>query len=274
MQKLIVDLKNIESQNQNQESKLKKLFLEFDEIFNKQQNILNPKNTKSNLLQGIRPELFALILEFLDLKTCFRFRLVNGYTNVCVIKSLHQKIKHLNDQSKYLENELNEIQNKYSQDIMNQDLQITRQNAYDRLSQLDKAGIAEIRMYSRPPEMVVKVISLICILLDPNIKQYQENWSNCQKILKDCQNLLNQLLQLEIDNISDSQLKLLQAIHNVQAQQLQNISSSCYSIYLYLQSIVEIRESKYYIVKNQKLNLEKQIKLKSNLIEKLQSISK
>ncbi|CAD8187361.1 unnamed protein product [Paramecium pentaurelia] len=274
MKKLIFDLNNLETQSKNQESKLSKLFLEFDEIFNKKYDILHPQNPKSNLLLKIRPELFALILEFLDLKTCFRFRLVSGRANICAIITLHQKIKQLHEQSENLEYELNEQQQKYSQDIINQDLLTTQENVQNGLMQLSKVGIDEIRMYQRPPQIISKVISLVCILLDSNIKIYQENWSDCQKILKDPMTLLNKLLQLQIDNISDQQLKLLQAIHNVEAQQVQNISSSCYGFYLYLQSIVEIRESKYYIIKNQKLNLEKQIKSNKNLIKKLQQITK
>ncbi|CAD8095470.1 unnamed protein product [Paramecium primaurelia] len=274
MKKLILDLNDLETQSKNQESKLNKLFLELDEIFNKKYDILHPQNPKTNLLLRIRPELFALILEFLDLKTCFRFRLVSGRANICVIISLHQKIKQLHDLSKNLEYELNEQQQKYSQDIINQNLLTIQQNAQNSLTQLSKVAIDEIRMYSRPPQVVQKVISLVCILLDSNIKNYQENWSDCQKILKEPMTLLNKLLQLQIDNISDQQLKLLQAIHNVEAQQVQNISTSCYGFYLYLQSIVELRESKYYIVKNQKLHLEKQIKSNTNLIEKLQKITK
>ncbi|CAD8117761.1 unnamed protein product [Paramecium sonneborni] len=273
MQQLIFDLKNIEAQSQIEKSKLKKIFLELDEIFNEKQDILSPKNTKSNLFQSIRSELFALILQFLDLRTCLRFRLVNRYANICAINFFHYKIKHLYDKSKNLENELNEIQHNYPQDIINQDQLISLQNAHDRLRQLDKAEIFEIRMNTNQHLIIQKVFSLVCILLNPNIKQYQENWSDCQKMLKDYY-FLNKILQVEIDNISDSQLQLLQAIHNIEAQQVQNISRVCYSFYLYLYSIVQIRVSKYYIIINQKLHLEKQIKSTTNLIKKLQQISK
>ncbi|CAD8138685.1 unnamed protein product [Paramecium octaurelia] len=274
MQKLISDLKSLEESKQLQKSKLHNLFLEFDQIKKKQSEILHPSNPKENLLLRIRPELFALVLEFLDLKTCFRFRLMSGRANICIMKQLHQKIKQLQDQSDNLEYQLNDLQNKYSQELINQDLLLIRQNAQNGLTQLNRADIEEIRIYSRPPQIVSKVISLVCILLDQNIKQNQENWSDCQKYLRDSNNLLNQLLQLEIEKISDSKLKLLQEIHNVQGQQVQNISKGCYGFYLFIKSIVEIRESKYYIIQNQKLNLEKSIKFNKSQIEKLQQISK
>ena len=63
------------------------------------------------------------------------------------------------------------------------------------LDSLDKAHIAELRVYKNPPQMVLTVLNAVCILL-----QTKEDWPNAKQLLADPL-FLKRLILLDRDAI-------------------------------------------------------------------------
>ena len=63
---------------------------------------------------------------------------------------------------------------------------------------MDKAAIAELRVYTKPPQMVVSVMSAVCILL-----QVPYDWKSAKQTLLSDPLLWKRLVQLDKDAIPD-----------------------------------------------------------------------
>jgi len=71
------------------------------------------------------------------------------------------------------------------------------------LDSLDKADISEIRVFNKPPDMVMTVMEAVCILLGT-----KPDWPSAKTLLGD-QNFLKRLVEFDKDNIPESVLKKL-----------------------------------------------------------------
>ncbi|XP_028414460.1 dynein heavy chain 6, axonemal-like [Dendronephthya gigantea] len=71
------------------------------------------------------------------------------------------------------------------------------------LDSLDKSDISELRVFTKPPEMVMTVMESICILLGS-----KPDWATSKTLLGDS-NFLKRLIDFDKDNISDATLKKL-----------------------------------------------------------------
>jgi len=71
------------------------------------------------------------------------------------------------------------------------------------LDSLDKADISELRVFTKPPEMVQTVMEAVAILLGA-----KPDWPSAKTLLGDS-NFLNRLINFDKDNIADSILKKL-----------------------------------------------------------------
>lgn len=65
------------------------------------------------------------------------------------------------------------------------------------VSQLDKADVAEVRVYQSPPYQVMMVMCAVCVLLG-----CKADWSTARQVLGDS-GFINRLMDLDINNISD-----------------------------------------------------------------------
>lgn len=39
--------------------------------------------------------------------------------------------------------------------------------------------MVELKSFARPPELVEKIINLICFIIDPTFKIQKDNWKEC-----------------------------------------------------------------------------------------------
>ena len=75
------------------------------------------------------------------------------------------------------------------------------------LDSLDKAAIAELRVYMKPPPMVINVMSAVCILL-----QVPYDWKSAKQTLLSDPLLWKRLVQLDKDAIPDKVFNKLKKI--------------------------------------------------------------
>ena len=77
-------------------------------------------------------------------------------------------------------------------------------DAMIQLESLDKADIAEIRVYTNPPEMIRVLMAALCCLLGES-----EDWSNARQVLLDMQ-FLKRLTDFDRDNVPSTILERLE----------------------------------------------------------------
>ena len=65
------------------------------------------------------------------------------------------------------------------------------------VSQLDKADVAEVRVYQSPPYQVMMVMCAVCVLLE-----CKADWSTARQVLGES-GFISRLTNLDINNISD-----------------------------------------------------------------------
>ncbi|CAF1414036.1 unnamed protein product [Rotaria sordida] len=94
------------------------------------------------------------------------------------------------------------------------------------VSQLDKADVAEVRVYQSPPYQVMMVMCAVCVLL-----QSKPDWATARQVLGDS-GFISRLTNLDINHISDrTYRKLLQYSRHPQftPELIGKVSSACRS---------------------------------------------
>ena len=71
------------------------------------------------------------------------------------------------------------------------------QEAIDALDSLDKSDISEIRVYTKPPDLVNQVFAAVCILF-----RQKPDWSTAKHLLAD-QGFLKKLVNFDKNNVPD-----------------------------------------------------------------------
>lgn len=99
--------------------------------------------------------------------------------------------------------------------------------ANEDLNTLDKSDIAEIRVYTKPPGMVMTVMAAVCLLLDE-----KTDWANTKQVLSD-PGFLKRLINFEKDSLSDrvlAKLKRYTTHPNFTPDHVGKISVACQSM--------------------------------------------
>jgi DNA polymerase III delta prime subunit len=106
--------------------------------------------------------------------------------------------------------------------------------AHAALDALDKGDIAEIRVYSKPPEMVMRVVGAVCVLLDK-----KDDWGTAKHMLAD-PGFLRTLLAYNKDAIPPRVLeRLAESVSDPRfnPDEIGKISNACRSICMWVRAI-------------------------------------
>ncbi|CAD8203401.1 unnamed protein product [Paramecium pentaurelia] len=273
LQTLQNELTTLQTNSKQQDQRLENLYMSFQEIYDLKKKLDNPSSTMHNMLNYVRPDIFHQIFIFLDTKQIFRFRLVSKKANYVVKLMLPKQIFIFQQQ---IADQQNEIQLKI-QDIQgigeDQSQQQVMKAAIDGVSRLTKNHIVELKSLARPPELVEKIINLVCMTLDPTFKIQKDNWKECQKYLSRV-NFLELIATLDISSINDKQLQQLEQVNSIQEQQAAAMSTVAKFILIFLKAVFEIRQSKLYMTQNAIKQLESKIMKEEQLIKKFEKIIK
>ncbi|CAF4607569.1 unnamed protein product, partial [Rotaria sp. Silwood2] len=107
------------------------------------------------------------------------------------------------------------------------------------VSQLDKADVAEVRVYQSPPYQVMMVMCAVCVLLD-----CKPDWATARQVLGDS-GFISRLTNLDINHISDrTYRKLLQYSRHPQftPELIGKVSSACRSFCKWVLAIQRYHE--------------------------------
>ncbi|KAJ1344291.1 hypothetical protein BSLG_001431 [Batrachochytrium salamandrivorans] len=99
--------------------------------------------------------------------------------------------------------------------------------AYKALDGLEKKDIAELKVFSKPPDLVLMVMEAICILF-----KFKPDWENSKKLLSDPQ-LMRKMAEYDKDNIPESISKKLKKYiesPNFNPDAVEKVSRACKSI--------------------------------------------
>ncbi|KAJ3415371.1 Dynein heavy chain 6, axonemal, partial [Chytridiales sp. JEL 0842] len=103
--------------------------------------------------------------------------------------------------------------------------------AYRALDALEKKDIAELKVFTKPPELVLMVLEAICILF-----KVKPDWEQSKKLLSDPQ-LMKKMQDFDKDNIQESTTKKLRKyIENplFNADSVEKVSKACKSMCLWV----------------------------------------
>ncbi|XP_067839723.1 dynein axonemal heavy chain 6 [Heptranchias perlo] len=102
------------------------------------------------------------------------------------------------------------------------------------LDSLDKADISEVRVFTKPPDLVTTVMEAICILLNT-----KTDWASAKQVLGDS-NFLKKLMDYDKDNIKPQILQRLQKyIHNPDfvPEKVEKVSKACKSMCMWVRAM-------------------------------------
>ncbi|TDH16419.1 hypothetical protein EPR50_G00020980 [Perca flavescens] len=108
------------------------------------------------------------------------------------------------------------------------------EGANQALNSLDKADISEIKVFTKPPDMVMTVMEAVCILLS-----CKPDWPNAKQLLGDA-NFLKRLTDYDKDNIKSQILQKLQKyINNPDfiPEKVEKVSKSCKSMCMWVRAM-------------------------------------
>lgn len=106
--------------------------------------------------------------------------------------------------------------------------------AYHALDALDKKDIAELKVFSKPPELVLLVLESICILF-----KVKPDWDSSKKLLGDSQ-LMRKMQEFDKDNIPEvTQKKLRKYIENpsFNPESVERVSKACKSMCMWVSAM-------------------------------------
>ncbi|XP_056136504.1 dynein axonemal heavy chain 6 [Lampris incognitus] len=107
-------------------------------------------------------------------------------------------------------------------------------SANKALDSLDKAEISEIRVFTKPPDLVMTVMEAVCILLNS-----KPDWLSAKKLLGDS-NFLKHLMEYDKDNIKPQTLQKLQKYVNnpdFVPEKVEKVSKACRSMCMWVRAI-------------------------------------
>ncbi|KAG7486149.1 dynein heavy chain 6, axonemal [Solea senegalensis] len=108
------------------------------------------------------------------------------------------------------------------------------EGANQALSSLDKADISEIKVFTKPPDLVMTVMEAVCILLN-----YKPDWPGAKQLLGDA-NFLRRLTDYDKDNIKPQiLLKLQKYINNPDfiPEKVEKVSRACRSMCMWVRAM-------------------------------------
>ncbi|CAB1420450.1 unnamed protein product [Pleuronectes platessa] len=108
------------------------------------------------------------------------------------------------------------------------------EGATQALNSLDKADISEIKVFSKPPDLVMVVMEAVCILLNA-----KPDWLSAKQVLGD-PNFLKRLADYDKDNIKPQILQKLQKyINNVDfvPEKVEKVSRACKSMCMWVRAM-------------------------------------
>ncbi|XP_060941446.1 dynein axonemal heavy chain 6 [Limanda limanda] len=108
------------------------------------------------------------------------------------------------------------------------------EGATQALNSLDKADISEIKVFSKPPDLVMVVMEAVCILLGT-----KPDWISAKQVLGD-PNFLKRLADYDKDNIKPQLLQKLQKYINnpdFVAEKVERVSKACKSMCMWVRAM-------------------------------------
>uniref|UniRef100_A0A8C4HQX9 AAA+ ATPase domain-containing protein n=1 Tax=Dicentrarchus labrax TaxID=13489 RepID=A0A8C4HQX9_DICLA len=108
------------------------------------------------------------------------------------------------------------------------------EGANQALSSLDKADISEIKVFTKPPDLVMTVMEAVCILLN-----CKPDWAGAKQVLGDA-NFLRRLTDYDKDNIKPQiLLKLQKYIKNPDfiPEKVEKVSKACRSMCMWVRAM-------------------------------------
>uniref|UniRef100_UPI00398F6457 dynein axonemal heavy chain 6 isoform X2 n=1 Tax=Pristiophorus japonicus TaxID=55135 RepID=UPI00398F6457 len=102
------------------------------------------------------------------------------------------------------------------------------------LDSLDKADISEVRVFTKPPDLVTTVMEAICILLNS-----KTDWASAKQVLGDS-NFLKKLMEYDKDNVKPQILQRLQKyIQNPDfvPEKVEKVSKACKSMCMWVRAM-------------------------------------
>jgi dynein heavy chain len=105
------------------------------------------------------------------------------------------------------------------------------ESAYKALDALEKKDIAELKVFSKPPDAVLMVMEAICILF-----KVKPDWDSSKKLLSDPQ-FMKKMQDYDKDNISESTIKKLKKYidtPNFNAEAVEKVSKAIKSMCLWV----------------------------------------
>ncbi|KAJ3215607.1 Dynein heavy chain 6, axonemal [Dinochytrium kinnereticum] len=104
------------------------------------------------------------------------------------------------------------------------------QAAYKSLETLDKKDIAELKVFTKPPDLVLMVMEAVCILF-----KVKPDWDNSKKLLSDPQ-FMRKMTEYDKDNIPESITKKLRKYAenpSFNAEAVEKVSKACKSMVMW-----------------------------------------
>ncbi|XP_077989551.1 dynein axonemal heavy chain 6-like [Glandiceps talaboti] len=162
-------------------------------------------------------------------------------------------------------------------DVTQQDLNSVipaLQEAIASLDSLDKSDISEIRVYSKPPDLVMHVMGAVCILI-----QQKPDWKTAKQVLADA-SFLKMLVTFDKNSVPDKvfvKLKKLTRMPDFVPEKVGQVSVACKSLCLWVLALEHYHDVYKMVKPKQKTVDEAKEALKmaqENLQEKQASLAK